>query len=79
MSVVVKGSPTPVVIGSRLGTVFGSARAAVVRQTITDVGYTREMETELDKIEEDHLDCYKDLAEIIESFQKFAQIVPGGP
>ncbi len=30
----------------------------------------------LTNIEEDHLDCYRDLGEIIESFQKFAQIVP---
>ncbi len=27
-------------------------------------------------IEEDHLDCYKDIDEIVESFRKFAEIVP---
>ena len=27
-------------------------------------------------IEEDHLDCYKDLGEIVESFRHFAQLVP---
>jgi UDP-N-acetylmuramate--alanine ligase len=27
-------------------------------------------------VEEDHLDCYKDIADIIESFQTFAQLVP---
>jgi UDP-N-acetylmuramate--alanine ligase len=27
-------------------------------------------------VEEDHLDCYKDLSEIIESFRHFAQLVP---
>ena len=28
-------------------------------------------------IEEDHLDCYKDIDEIVESFRHFAQLVPG--
>src|SRR5450432_3272583 len=27
-------------------------------------------------IEEDHLDCYKNIDEIVESFRKFAQLVP---
>ena len=27
-------------------------------------------------IEEDHLDCYKDISEIVESFREFAQLVP---
>mgnify|MGYP001181831624 CR=1 FL=1 len=27
-------------------------------------------------VEEDHLDCYKDLDDIVESFQKFARLVP---
>jgi UDP-N-acetylmuramate--alanine ligase len=29
-------------------------------------------------VEEDHLDCYKDLAEIVESFRQFAALVPAG-
>src|SRR5260370_35480554 len=32
----------------------------------------------LTNVEEDHLDCYKDLPEIIESFHQFAQLVPAG-
>ena len=30
----------------------------------------------LTNIEEDHLDCYKDIAEIVESFRTFARLVP---
>jgi DNA topoisomerase I len=37
---------------------------------IIDVGYTREMETQLDKIEEDHLDWVKMLREFYKTFTK---------
>ncbi len=60
------------------GSRSGSGKAFVVEACEFDRSFHKLHPTVaiITNVEEDHLDCYKDLAEIIESFRQFAEIVP---
>lgn len=60
------------------GSRSGSGRSFVVEACEFDRSFHKLFPTVaiITNVEEDHLDCYKDLAEIVESFRAFAQIVP---
>jgi UDP-N-acetylmuramate--alanine ligase len=60
------------------GSRSGSGRAFVVEACEFDRSFHKLFPTIaiITNVEEDHLDCYKDIGEINESFRQFAQIVP---
>lgn len=63
-------------VGSRSG--MGDAFVAEACEFSRSFHNLRPKVALITNIEEDHLDCYKDLAEIIQSFRTFAWLVPPG-
>ncbi|HEX8521767.1 MAG TPA: cyanophycin synthetase, partial [Tepidisphaeraceae bacterium] len=73
-SFVVGGTVPQLGGGSRSG--FGKAFVAEACEFDRSFHNLRPKVALLTNIEEDHLDCYKDISDIIESFQAFVRIVP---
>jgi UDP-N-acetylmuramate--alanine ligase len=73
-SFVVGGTVPQLGGGSRSG--MGPAFVAEACEFDRSFHHLRPRVSIITNIEEDHLDCYKDIHEIVESFRKFAQIVP---
>ena len=75
-SFVVGGTVPQLGGGSRSGS--GNAFVAEACEFDRSFHHLRPRVAMLLNVEEDHLDCYKDLAEIIASFRRFAELVPAG-
>ncbi len=75
-SFVVGGTVPQLGGGSRSG--GGTAFVAEACEFDRSFHHLRPQVALLLNVEEDHLDCYQDLAEIVASFRRFAELVPAG-